>query len=110
MQTHTREDIENDIEDCKEAIYQHRHALRWFTFWVRVFWLGVAIGFIVFAILTPLNIPIFQFTLRVIGGVSIALSVLVGIGVFAFNVVGEGDDAPSKPTEDHRQELREAKR
>src|SRR5690348_8755825 len=81
MQSQKREEIESDIENCKESIYQHRHALRWFNFAVLIFWLGVAIGFIVFAILTPLIIPIFQSTLQGIGTAAIVLSVLIGIGI-----------------------------
>jgi|SRR6266487_3764623 len=102
-QTQTREDIELAVENCKETIYEHQHALRWFTLFSRIFWLAVAISFIVFVGVFPFNIPVLQSILAPVSTVAIIVSVLVGIGlgvvyVEAANIRG------------HHEDLREAKR
>ena len=77
----TREDIENDIESCKELIYEHQHALRWYKLGVCIFCLGVAISFISFAIVSPFNIPFLEPLVETIGVVAAVISIIVVLAI-----------------------------
>ncbi len=103
-QSQTREDIELAIENCKETIYEHQHALRWWTRGVRVFCLGVAISFISFAILAPFNIPFLEPFVETIGFVAAVISFIVGLAIAASYFTSYQE------INNHLKELREAKR
>jgi len=97
-----REEIERAIEDCKEIIYEYQYRLPWWTRGVRIFWLGVTIAFISFAVLSPFNISFLQPLVDAVGGVAAVLSVLVGIGLLISYM-------PDYDVSRNRGKLREAK-
>src|SRR5215469_2328856 len=102
-QAQSREDSETAIETCKDEIYQHKHEIRWFLRGVRVFWLGIAIGFVVFVVIFPFNVPYLQSLFASIGGVALALALIIGIGLAItyseYSSIG-----------DHLKEIRQEKR
>ncbi len=106
-----KEDIESEIEDCKEEVYEHSYALRWFSFGTRFFWFG-AIIFLISAgslvIISPLNIPLLQ---PVLQSVATASGITTGVVGFITGVSYLYDSSENHgEIADHLKELREAKR
>jgi hypothetical protein len=83
-----REDIEDEIEVCKEEIYERQYHLRWFTRFVYLFWPCLIISIITFAIFYPLNVPVLQPILENVGGISATISIIMLVCV-AFSYFSE---------------------
>jgi Protein of unknown function (DUF4231) len=106
-QKQTREDIEAQIEECKDVIYQHKHALWWYFLGRRTFLAGLIGSIVIFN--TPLtSIPLCQ-AIAMFGS---ALSVVAGIGLIAAYAVPlmATFDLQEIPIISHQNALREAKK
>src|SRR6266699_3903095 len=101
-QAQTRDEIEDEIERCKETIAEHVYALRWFTRGYRTFWAATVTTAICIGLLSSFNIPILQPLLVTVGVVAGIIALVVGI------ITASASEGRS--IRDPRKELREAKR
>ena len=104
----TREDIEAEIEACKETIHDIEHELRWLIRSTRVTWITSIIAIVIFAILSPLNIPRVQPILEVIGTVAAAITLIAWIGIAV--TLASDYETHRKPINSNRNNRRIAKR
>lgn len=84
QQTVTREDIEDAVQDCKETIYEHQHALWLFRLVLGALVVGVGPSVLTFAIIAPFNVLYLQAIAENIGSGATVVSVLLALGLGAW--------------------------
>ena len=80
-QAQTRDEIEDEIERCKETIAEHEYELRWYTRGVHIIWPAIATSVISFGILASFNIPVLHSLLITVGVVAVIIVIAVGISL-----------------------------
>jgi hypothetical protein len=105
-----RDDLLIDIAECKVNIYRHQYAIRWYIRAVRLFWAGIIVSITVFSILIPLiKLSPVQSVLSNIGQVSVAITILTGIGIVIVRIYEAIPPGSPDSISEHRDEIKEAK-
>lgn len=98
-----REEIDFEIAESKERLYEFRHKHWWFTYILRGTFLGVTVAVIAYTLL-PFTPPVVQSVLENLGGIAVFVSI---VGVLASIVLYGGFEDLREKYESIRTEKRE---